>query len=188
MGRSNKYALWLLSCINVLFPTLKDHSKSFCPTLRQLYGFQLPDPSKAGFCYIRLVDMGGRQAKPAFSNPSKMPQEETRVASAASPRWHSAFVNTTDVLANLECTVAMAKIHELLRWTTITNMNVVQDCQPNPDHPTHLQSWGFFLASSIFIFIFFSSYPHIRAHEHCKQKSHSSQKWLLQCWQEWREM
>jgi len=29
--------------------------------------------------------MGGRQAKPAFSNPSKMPQEGIGVASAASP-------------------------------------------------------------------------------------------------------
>jgi len=81
-------------------------------------------------CYIRLVDMGGRQAKPAFLIPSKKPQEGTSVASAASPRRHSAFINTSDFLANLECTVAMAKTHELLRW--ITNMNVVQYCQPIP--------------------------------------------------------
>lgn len=91
--------------------------------------FQLPDPSKAGFCYIRLVDMGGEQAKPVISNPSKMPQQGTGVASAASPWWHSAFGNTTDFLANLERTVAMAKTREL-RW--ISNTNDVQDCQPIP--------------------------------------------------------
>ena len=74
--------------------------------------------------------MGGRQAKPAFLIPSKKPQEGTSDASAASPWRHSAFINTSDFLANLEGTVAMAKTHELLCW--ITNMNVVQYCQPIP--------------------------------------------------------
>jgi hypothetical protein len=116
---------WKLhSCVNSSVQTLKDYFKSSW----EQYGFQLPDPSKSGFCYIRLVDMGGEQAKPAISNPSKMPQQGTGVASAASPWWHSAFVNTSDFLANLECTVARAKTHEQLRW--ISNTYVVQDCHP----------------------------------------------------------
>lgn len=173
----------------MLLPTLKNHSKYVHLTFFVQHGFQLPDPSKAGLCYIRLVDMGGRQAKPAFLKPNKMPQEETRVASAASPRWHSAFVNTTDVLANFECTVAMAKIRELLRWITITNINVVQDCHPNPDHPTHLRSWSFFLASSIFIFIiFFPSHCQIMTREHRIEISHSSRNDCYSADQVWRKM
>lgn len=160
--------LWLHSCINALFPTLKDHSKSFCPILRQQYGFQLPDPSKAGFCYIRLVDMGGRQTKPAFSNPSKMPQEETRVASAASPRCHSNFVNTTDVLANLERTVAMAKIRELLCWIMIT-WTPFKTATPIPNTQLIFSLEASFLhLLSSSSSIFYSSYPHILTHEYCK--------------------